>query len=70
MDVAPQLRSALSEARSRLNAAASIAARAQTGLGGPVSDRAMATLAQSAIFSEAVLSAMHARLQEIKSVTK
>lgn len=70
MDVAPQLQSALGEARARLNSAAWAAARAQTALGGPVSDRAMATLAQSAIFSEALLAAMHARLAELKSVTK
>lgn len=70
MDVAPQLQYALSEARSRLAGAAAQASRAQTSLGTPVSDRAMAALAESAIFSEALLSAMHARLAELKAVTK
>lgn len=70
MDIAPQLQSALQDERGRLSVAASAAARAQTGLGGPPSDTKMASLAQSAIFSEALLSAMHARLEELKSVTK
>ena len=70
MDVAPQLQSALSEARTRLAGDAGLAARAQTTLGGPASDATMASLAQSAIFSEALMAAMHSRLEEIKSVTK
>ncbi|MDP9016864.1 MAG: hypothetical protein M3N19_00900 [Candidatus Eremiobacteraeota bacterium] len=70
MDVAPQLQSALSNARSQLAWTASQTARAQTSLGGHTQDAAMASLAQTAIFSEALLSALHARLQEIKSVTK
>ena len=70
MDVAPQLRSALVQAGTQLNQAASTAARAQTPLGAPVGDAAMAQLADSAIFSEAVLGALHARLEELKAVTK
>lgn len=70
MDVAPQLRSALGQAGQRLNEAASAAARAQTPLGRPVGDGAMVRLADSAIFSEALLGALHARLEELKSVTK
>ena len=70
MDVAPQLQSALSETRERLAQAAGNAARAGTPFGGPAREATMASLAQSAIFSEALMSAMHARLQELKAVTK
>lgn len=70
MDVAPQLQSALTNARSRLAGDADLAARARTSLGAPLSDSTMAALAQSAIFSEALMAAMHSRLEEIKSVTK
>ena len=70
MDVAPQLESALTQARASLAAGASRTARAQTRVGGPINDATMASLAQSAIFSEALMAAMHSRLEEIKSVTK
>ena len=70
MDVAPQLQSALLETRARLAQAAAGTARAQTTLGAPPDGATMASLAQGAIFTEALLSAMHARLEEIKSVTK
>ncbi|MDQ6931053.1 MAG: hypothetical protein M3126_10360 [Candidatus Eremiobacteraeota bacterium] len=70
MDVAPQLQSALSDARSSLAQNSARAALAQTNLGAPATDATMAGLAQAAIFSEALLSAMHARLAEIKAVTK
>ncbi len=70
MDVAPQLQASLTDARTRLAVDAGLAARAQTSLGVPTSDSTMASLAQSAIFSEALMAAMHSRLEEIKSVTK
>lgn len=70
MDVAPQLLTALSAARSSLAQDAGRASRAQTNLGAPAVDVTMAGLAQSAIFSEALLAAMHARLAEIKAVAK
>lgn len=70
MDIAPQLVSALAETRARLAGDGALAARAQTGLGAPASDVTMAALAQSAIFSEALMAAVHSRLEEIKAVTK
>jgi hypothetical protein len=70
MDIAPQLQSSLAQTRSRLAGDAALAARAQTSLGTPASDVTMAALAESAIFSEALMAAMHARLEEIKAVTK
>lgn len=69
-DLAPQLASALQAANEQLGTSASKTARAETNLGERTSDRTMASLAQAAIFSEALLSAIRARLQEIKSVTK
>ena len=70
LDVASSLQRALGLADERLAQGAQQAARSQTSLGQPVTDATMASLAQGAIFSEALLSAMHARLEEIKSVTK
>ncbi|GAC1613823.1 MAG: hypothetical protein NVS9B12_14900 [Vulcanimicrobiaceae bacterium] len=70
MDIALQLQSALGEAQTQLKTDASLAARAQTPLGKPSNDATMASLAQQAVFSEALLSAMHARLEEMKAVTK
>ncbi|MFN2528469.1 MAG: hypothetical protein ABR584_07105 [Candidatus Baltobacteraceae bacterium] len=70
MEIAPQLQSALTDARTRLAGDATLAARAQTTLGPAPNDATMASLAQCAIFSEALMAAMHSRLQEIKSVTK
>jgi len=69
-ELAPRLVAALGAANQQLGRDALEAARAQTNLGGRNSDRTMASLAKAAVFTEAVLSAMHARLQEIKSVTK
>ncbi len=43
-------------------------ARAETGSAAPQS--AMAGAARAAIFADALLSAMHARLEELKSVAK
>ncbi|MGZ3505157.1 MAG: hypothetical protein ACXVAW_11465 [Vulcanimicrobiaceae bacterium] len=69
-DVAASLMNALAAARSRLGDAASTAARSQTTLGDAMSDGAMAQVAESAIFREALLAAVHARLEEVKSVTR
>ena len=69
-DIAPQLAAALERGADQLRASAAIAARAETSLGGPTSNRTMASLAQAAIFSETLLNAIHARLQEIRLVTK
>jgi len=69
-DIAPQLESALQTASERLRARATVAARSETNAGAPVSNRTMASLAQAAIFTETLLSAVRARLQEIKLVTK
>jgi hypothetical protein len=43
---------------------------ANAGEGGRSADAAMAQTAQAAIFDEALLGAMHARLEELKAVTK
>jgi hypothetical protein len=68
-DVANSLQSALEKARQRLDGDARQTAIAQTGIGGAHGDSATASLAQRAIFSEALLGAIHARLAEIKAVT-
>lgn len=68
-DVAGTLTNAMSCARDALWAAASDTARAQTPYGTARSDAPMAAVAQHAIFSEALMNAIHARLAEIKSVT-
>jgi hypothetical protein len=68
-DVAASLNDAVSLAQRDLNGAASATARAQTALGGTRVDAAMAGVARKAIFSEALLNAVHARLAEIKNVT-
>lgn len=70
-DIADSLRDALTAARSRLAAAQSTVARANSGKeGGRSADAAMAQTAAAAIFCEALLTAEHARLEEIKAVTK
>lgn len=69
-DVAPQLQSALASARERLSSDAAATAQVGGSTGTRVDGSAMARLAQNAIFSEALLNAMHARLAELKSVTK
>ena len=53
-----------------MNEAQGAVARANAGVGGRSADAAMAQTAQAAIFDEALLSAVHARLAEIKAVTK
>ncbi|MGC2634336.1 MAG: hypothetical protein WA215_09020 [Candidatus Cybelea sp.] len=70
-DVGDSLRDALAGARTRLGEAQAAVARANSGeAAGRSADAAMAQTATAAIFSEALLSAEHARLEEIKAVTK
>jgi hypothetical protein len=69
-DVAESLRGGLESAQTRLLEAQRIVARANAGEGGRTADAAMAKTAQAAIFDEALLGAMHARLEELKAVTK
>jgi hypothetical protein len=69
-DVAESLRGGLESAATRLQQAQSAVARANAGEGGRTADAAMAQTARAAIFDEALLGAMHARLEEIKAVTK
>lgn len=69
-DVAHTLMTALSGSRNALKEAASQAARSQTALSNGGTDRAMAGVAERALFTEALLSAMHARLAEIKTAAR
>ena len=69
-DIAPQLLFALNRAQSQIEGSAGTTARSATNLGKSSSDRTMAEFASRALFSEALLSALHARLAEIKAVTK
>ena len=70
-DVGDTLRDGLDEARSRLHDAQRALARANSGVAaGRSADGAMAQTAQAALFTEALLSAEHARLAEIKAVVK
>lgn len=68
-DVAAPLLNALRQSREGLQDAASQTSRSQTPLGPSRTDAAMAGVAEKAIFQEALMHAMHARLAEIKSVT-
>lgn len=68
-DVAAPLMNALAQSRDALASAASATSRAQTPYGPQRSDAAMAGVAEKAVFQEALMNAMHARLAEIKSVT-
>jgi hypothetical protein len=70
-DLGDSLRDALAGARAWLADAQTAVARANSGrAGGRSADAAMAQTASAAIFSEALLTAEHARLEEIKAVTK
>lgn len=68
-DVAGSLMNAMEQSRSALRAAAWATSRATTPYGAPRSDAFMAASAEKAIFQEALLNAVHARLAEIKNVT-
>ena len=69
-DVAESLQGGLAVAAQKLRDAQSAVAQANAGRGGRSTDAAMAAAAQAAIFNEALLSAMHERLNEIKAATK
>jgi hypothetical protein len=70
-DVADTLQGALQRARVQLHDAQErVAAANAGGLAGRSADAAMASTAQAAIFTEALLSAEHSRLEEIKAVTR
>lgn len=69
-DVAASLINAMTQSRSALRSAASATSRAQTPYGSTRTDSFMAQAAQRAIFQEALLNAMHARLAEIRNVTR
>jgi len=68
-DVGAPLLRALEGARNDLASDAAATARSQTPYGAALSDAGMASVAERAVFTEALLNAMHARLAEIKSVT-
>ncbi|MHB8145386.1 MAG: hypothetical protein ACYDEW_07085 [Vulcanimicrobiaceae bacterium] len=69
-DVAATLRGALGAARTALDAAASETAREQALDPTRATDATMALVAQRALFTEALLGAVHARLAELKAVTR
>jgi hypothetical protein len=69
-DVADSLDGGLRASRERLIQAQTAVARANTGNGRRSADAAMAQAAQAAIFQEALLGAVHARLAEIKTVAR
>lgn len=66
-DVAAPLMQALSQAQSDLSKAAAQTSRAQTPFGSMRPDAAMAQTAQQALFAQALLGAVHARLAEVKA---
>ena len=67
-DVGGTLINALNQSGGGLQGAASATSRSQTPFGPQRTDAVMATAAQQAIFQEALLSSVHARLAEIKRV--
>lgn len=67
-DVGSSLATALQNAGQRIAQVSSTTARAGTPLGQARSETAMADLARTAVFTEALLNAVHARLAELKSV--
>ncbi|HTX55921.1 MAG TPA: hypothetical protein VMD47_02365 [Candidatus Acidoferrales bacterium] len=69
-DTTGSLRGGLDAAAARLQQAQGAVARANAGEGGRTADAAMAQAAQAALFDEALLEAMHARLEEVKAATK
>jgi hypothetical protein len=70
-DLADSLREALAQGSRQLHEAEAALAEANTGqASGRRADAAMAQTARAAIFTEALLSATHARFEEIKMVTK
>jgi hypothetical protein len=69
-DVGASLQGALASADDRLRDAQRAVAQANAGHGGRRADAAMAQAARAAIFDEALLAAVHARLQELKVAAK
>lgn len=69
-DVAGSLQHGFADAEVRLHNAQAAVASANAGHGGRSTDAAMAQTAQVAIFEEALLAAVHARLSELKAVTR
>ncbi|MDQ2864655.1 MAG: hypothetical protein M3R51_00355 [Candidatus Eremiobacteraeota bacterium] len=69
-DVSDSLRCGLAAAQERLAQAQSSLADANTGPGGRSLDAAMSATARAAIFNEALLGAVHARLAELKTVSR
>lgn len=70
-DVGLSLRDAFTTARGQMQDAQADIARANAGSGlGRSADLAMARTARTAIFTEALLAAVRARFEAIKSVTK
>ena len=69
-DVAGSLQHGFEDAQVRLRDAQARVAAANAGRGGRSTDAAMAQAAQAAIFNEALLAAVHARVSEIKAVAR
>jgi hypothetical protein len=70
-EVGDSLQGALERAQTELREAQTRVAAANAGrAAGRSADAAMARTAQAAIFTEVLLSAEHARLEEIKAVTR
>jgi hypothetical protein len=69
-DVGESLEEGFAAAAERMRVAQERVAAANAGRNGRGVDSAMATAAQTALFDEALLSAVHARLEEVKAVAK
>jgi hypothetical protein len=69
-DVADSLRGGLNLADRKLQSAQNEVAQAGAGHAARATDAAMAATAQAVIFQQALLGAIHARLQELKAVSK
>jgi hypothetical protein len=69
-DVAQSLLPALDASRDALSRAAERTATAYSQTGTSGANRAMADAARQAIFTEAILGAVHARLAEIKDAAR
>ena len=71
MEIVPnELLTAARGARDRMATLARETARANTGGANPDGQRAMATAAREAIFADALLAAVHARFEELKTASK
>jgi hypothetical protein len=69
-DVGESLMTALQSGGARLGGAASATARSQTPYGSSRSDAFMAQSVREAIFTEALLNAVHSRLAELKVASR